>query len=451
VTVVLGSSNMSFQDNDKDKEYAENTARDPRQLNDQGVCSNCSEEKGQDESVRCFLCKELFHALCFSISNSKEPKGVYKSDNPCTKSFLTGFVQNATNKAKGKRFGSFVFLCDNCRTRHETHEASTTNDQVQILDNRVTNLAGDVGEIKKLLLKITAKETSISLTQSLSADPDTLNQPDPVSMPSNPWNDRQRVKSLLVVAKDANVSSEDLEKTVVSHGVQVQKQYVDKKGDRVLIFPSKKSRDELKDRLTESGVSTNLMKEPKKRYPTISIVGLPKTYEIGDKDEICDILKKQNPYITQCLTSESSLFDIISVKPLRSNDNVKQAIVRLSDEIRCAIRNNDNRLYFGMLSCQVYDQLYIKRCNKCQGFGHYSKSCPNQSCCAICATVGHETFNCPQKSDTNLKSIYRCANCLKSNTVDSSNCNHPAYSQECHSYRIQQEKLRASLSCYSKN
>ena len=440
---------MSFQENDK--KGIESVAKDPRQLSDQGYCSNCSEENAQDESVCCFLCKELFHALCVSIPSTRDPKGSYKSDNPCTKSFLTGFVQNATNKAKGRRFGNFVFLCDNCRTKHETNEASTTNDHVKILDNRVNNLAGDVSEIKQLLLKITAKEAQMPSTQTPLAEQNALKQVEPSQTVSNPWHDRQRVKSLLVVTKEANVSDADLEKTVVSNGLQVQKHYLDNKGDRVLIFPSQRSRDELKEKLTESGVSTKLLKEPKKRYPTISVVGLPKDLEIGDKDTVCDALIKQNPYIAPYLQSESSVFDIISVKPLRANANVKQAIVRLTDDIRCAIRNNNNRLYYGMLSCQVYDQLYIKRCNRCQGFGHYTKTCSNHECCAICATVGHETFNCPLKNDANVESLYKCTNCLKSHAEDPSYCNHPAFSQECPSYRIQQEKLKASLSYQSKN
>jgi hypothetical protein len=68
------------------------------------------------------------------------------------------------------------------------------------------------------------------------------------------------------------------------------------------------------------------MKEPKKRYPTNSIVGLPKTLEISDKDKICNILRKQNPYIAQCLASESSLFDIISVRHFPSGDNVDRLL-----------------------------------------------------------------------------------------------------------------------------
>ncbi len=130
------------------------------------------------------------------------------------------------------------------------------------------------------------------------------------------------------------------------------------------------------------------------------------------------------------------------------NENVKQAIIRVSDNVRHAINGCNNRLYFSMVSCRVYDQLYIKRCNKCQGFDHYAKNCSSVVCCGLCGTIGHETHNCPHKDKSNKASSYKCVNCSNSgkHTID-----HPAYSSDCPSYRIKQEKLKASLSYYSKN
>ena len=42
-----------------------------------------------------------------------------------------------------------------------------------------------------------------------------------------------------------------------------------------------------------------------------------------------------------------------------------------------------------MRSCAVYDQWYVKRCNKCQLFGHYAKQCGNRACCGYCAADDH--------------------------------------------------------------
>ena len=307
-------------------------------------------------------------------------------------------------------------------------------------------LSSDISDLKELLNKALKPHVTNSVDNGqLTLNPETP----PPSSNKNVWCDKERVQSLLVVQKEANVESTQLEKTVINHGIQVQKRYVDRKGDTVLVLPSKQARDKLKSELQSSGVSNDQLREPKQRYPTISMVGLPKTTDINDKKSIQDTLLSQNPTLARCLSASSSaMFDIISVKPLRLNENVKQAIIRVSDDVRYAISQSQNRLYYGMESCRVYDQLYIKRCNRCQGFGHYARDCSKEVCCGICGTTGHETHHCPHANSKDISANYHCANCSKAGDID---CSHPAYSSACPSYRVQQEKLRASLSCYSKN
>ena len=354
------------------------------------------------------------------------------------------------NKSKNKRFGSFVFVCDFCLTKHENNVKCKTNDRVSILDNRVTNLADDVTEIKKLLKEAISRDKSPAQNVLEPLETGIQNTASNQPEPDNMWSDKDRVKSLLVVAKDANVENATLEKTVVDNGIQVQKKYVNNKGDTVIICPSQKSRDSLKEKLTSSGIIPSLLKEPKERYPTISVVGIPKEMDRNSKDIILKTLISQNPYIANCLKNKTSTFDILSVKPLKANENLKQAIIRLSDDIRHAIKNNNDKLFYGLLSCSVYDQLYIKRCNKCQGFGHYAKDCSNETCCGICASCDHQTINCIHKDSTNIEAFYSCTNCLKAGKNEDVT-SHPTFSHECPSYRAKQEKLKASLSYYSKN
>ena len=306
-----------------------------------------------------------------------------------------------------------------------------------------------------MLREVVSKENSrvavpsaplINQVDSSSANP-------PTNPTGNLWLDEgkvNKVKSLLVVAKDANVEGKALEKTVIENGIQVQKQYVNNNGDTVIIFPDETSRNNLKEKLTSTGITSNLMKEPKGRYPVISVVGIPKEFDKNNKDDIYKTLLSQNPYITDCLKNESSTFEILSVKPLRANENIKQAIVRLSDDIRHVIKRNNDKIYFGLLSCSVYDQLYIKRCHKCQGFGHYAKDCSHSTCCGTCASNDHETLNCIHKDSPNVTSFHSCTNCIKAGKTGD-DTKHPAYSNECSAYRTKQEKLKASLSYYSKN
>ncbi|KAL5263643.1 hypothetical protein ACHWQZ_G000246 [Mnemiopsis leidyi] len=423
-----------------------NSSLEARELTQSGQCSTCKALDAKESTVCCFFCSKTFHALCYDILEEKTVQRKPRSDNSCTKTFYTNYCSNVKDKNQGTKFGSFVFICDPCRTKNETQAARNTNDHVRVLDNRVSALSSDISDLKELLNKALRPP----VTDSVDNGQMTSNQESPSQTSNiNVWCDKERVQSLLVVQKEANIESTQLEKTVINHGIQVQKRYVDKKGDTVLVLPSKQARDKLKCELQSSGVSNDQLREPKQRYPTISMVGLPKTADINDKKSIQNTLLSQNPTLARCLNASSSaLFDIISVKPLRMNENVKQAIIRVSDDVRYAISQSQNRLYYGMDSCRVYDQLYIKRCNRCQGFGHYARDCSKEVCCGICGITGHETHHCPHANSKDISTKYHCANCYKAGDLD---CNHPAYSSACPSYRVQQEKLRASLSYYSKN
>ncbi|KAL5254242.1 hypothetical protein ACHWQZ_G013877 [Mnemiopsis leidyi] len=309
-----------------------NSSLEARELTQSGQCSTCKALDAKESTVCCFFCSKTFHALCYDILEEKTVQRKPRSDNSCTKTFYTNYCSNVKDKNQGTKFGSFVFICDPCRTKNETQAARNTNDHVRVLDNRVSALSSDISDLKELLNKALRPP----VTDSVDNGQMTSNQESPSQTSNiNVWCDKERVQSLLVVQKEANIESTQLEKTVINHGIQVQKRYVDKKGDTVLVLPSKQARDKLKCELQSSGVSNDQLREPKQRYPTISMVGLPKTADINDKKSIQNTLLSQNPTLARCLNASSSaLFDIISVKPLRMNENVKQAIIRVSDDVR---------------------------------------------------------------------------------------------------------------------
>ena len=217
MTSVLGSldvlqvlGNVDGNDN----EPPESCPQYIRKISEDGICGNCSAENASDDSVCCLFCKTSFHALCFAV---KENKKEFFQDNSCTRSFLNGLNQGMVNKSKNKRFGSFVFVCDFCLTKHENNVKCKTNDRVSILDNRVTNLADDVTEIKKLLKEAISRDKSPAQNVLEPLETGIQNTASNQPEPDNMWSDKDRVKSLLVVAKDANVENATLEKTVVDN------------------------------------------------------------------------------------------------------------------------------------------------------------------------------------------------------------------------------------------
>ena len=399
-----------------------------------GCCIQC-ESKDVEEFVSCLFCKVSFHMNgCFENGDDDI------LPLTCSKNFYKA-INNIGKFAH--RPGNFRFVCDPCITNFETKETCTTNDHVQILDNRVTNLAGDVTVIKEMLKKLTTENTTPVTIQPTQASTDI----------NNGWNNAARVqeiKSLLVVDKEVTLKTDELEQSITTNGIQVKGQYINKKGDHVFVLPSAKARDELKNKLTSSGISQEKISEPKQRYPAISVVGISNNYNIENKEDLVNCLIRQNPYIGELAKVSDSMFDVLVIKPVKSNLNVKQAIIRLSDNIRYAIKNAGDRLFCGMSSCKVYDQLYIKRCNRCQEFGHYVKDCKGLVSCGICASPDHESKDCTHKDKPNLNEFVCCSNCKKAGLTDQM-VSHSATSLSCPTYLEKQKKLKGSLPFYSRS
>ena len=410
---------------------------EPNRVKD-GVCVQCESEEA-DEFVSCMFCK-----LCFHLNGCFDNGFLDILPNSCTKNFY-----KAINKS-GKfahRPGNFRFICDPCITKFENSEVSSTNDNIQILDNRVTNLSRDMNQVKEMLQKLTANNESAAVPTSVPEMQGTSSQASVVDV----WKDSnkvQEIKSLLVVDKDVKLTEKAIEQSVTSSGIQVKGKYINKKGDTTFVLPSKKAREEFKTILTASGVSNEKISEPKQRYPAISVVGISNDFNNDNKENLISTIIKQNPSIAESIKTEGSMFEVLIVKPVKNNVNVNQAILRLSDNIRYAIKNTGNRIFCGLTSCKVYDQLYVKRCNRCQDFGHYAKECKGNICCGICSAGDHETKDCIHKDKPDLTSFVCCINCKKADLTDQMN-SHQANSVSCPTYVAKQDKLKSATPYYS--
>ena len=114
--------------------------------------------------------------------------------------------------------------------------------------------------------------------------------------------------------------------------------------------------------------------------------------------------------------------EIHDIKPTRANASVYQAFASVSQALRKGFHNYNNKVVIGLTNCKIYDRYHIKRCNNCQGNGHYYKECttPNVPCCAKCS-LAHSTNSC---NATDMK----CINCCKAGKDD---CQHAAYDPNC--------------------
>ena len=397
-----------------------------------GTCKVCNSTNTQ-ESVSCLRCDKLFHMINCAGSES----------NDClTSSAFTQHFQKAINKT-GKyanRPGNFCFVCDPCMTQLELNKTCTTNDKVQMLDLKVSKLTQDIGDIKKLLTeKSTAPETTQLANVATSAP----------GVNGNVWCNTEQVnkiKSLLVIDKNANCDLND-SAIINKCSAQVHSKYPDKNGNTVVVCESPESRDALKQHFLNTGIDADKLSEPKPRYPTISIVGFPS--EMGEVELRANIMVKNSKLAGVC-TNKNAVFDIVSVKSVKRNSSVFQAFVRVSDDVRTVIKSYGDKLFFGWEKLAVYDQLYIRRCNKCQGYNHYARECKNSQCCGLCASSDHQYRDClhKDKASTDRAAFYCCTNCKTAGKTDFA---HPAYSSECSMYRYEQTLLKKSLATVSKN
>ena len=146
---------------------------------------------------------------------------------------------------------------------------------------------------------------------------------------------------------------------------------------------------------------------------------------------------KQNEFIKSfaVVNNIHDHFKVLVVKPTKNDEQKFQVFAGVSSVLRDGIKQYNDKLTLGLAVCKVYDQYHVKRCNKCQQFGHYSKHCTSTvEICAKCAG-NHATNSC--SSD-----IKKCFNCDKNNFE---NHDHHAYDTKCPSMLKQQELLKKQL------
>ena len=152
-------------------------------------------------------------------------------------------------------------------------------------------------------------------------------------------------------------------------------------------------------------------------------------------------ITSQNPQIAG-LNDSGNEFNVLLVKHVPKT-NTHSAVVRVSCSMRDAIRSNRNRVYVGINSCRVFDRFYVKRCNKCQKFGHFQINCPNQKTCGYCSG-SHESDSCTLKEAHDITKL-KCANCKHDGLPD---CGHSTFWHQCPSYMNAQKKLKSTIPYY---
>ena len=142
---------------------------------------------------------------------------------------------------------------------------------------------------------------------------------------------------------------------------------------------------------------------------------------------------------------------VFSKEPKDAGPNTRgkkfyQIVARVSDDIRHILKKSNDRIYMDLTALKVVDRFFVKRCNKCQHFGHYEKDCENEVYCAYCGQT-HRSEECEEVQEGDYKN-YDCINCSRAGEVS---LGHSSIWHKCPCFIEQQNKVKKSIPYYSKN
>ena len=377
-------------------------------LDSKGRCVKCKEE-AQDESMECWLCKNRYHVIeCEEEANMVQPS----------------FLKNQWPTI-ARKWTCITFTCPDCREDANTKEQQVMSKRVRLLEEQGLRTSKQLDDIMEILSQNKSPvNPSKSYATAVSGE----------------------APSLIVIEKPEKELSSDekkgkmneLNKIARESKVAIKKTYTNKSGKTVLVCQGEKSKEVILPHVNKL-FSDRKIKTPKQKLPTISIPFIQGSYE---KDELLVTLRDQNEDGGLIFNQDNA--EVIFISPMKNQDNdeLYQAVLRVSEDLREKINSNGNRVFLGSTSCPVYDRFYIKRCNRCQGLHHYQKECKRNEICGKCSE-NHDTRNCSKGEN-----FFKCINCSVGGFAE---VDHSAYSFECPSYLAEQEKLRKSIHYYTKN
>ena len=403
-------------------------------LDVQGICGTCCAKAKEAETLRCNICQFFFHAICDSDSGNTDPIA--------KKTMLNLFKQASTKP-------NFGWKCDTCMTISEENQAATLKEVLSKLCKKVEALENKLStDIKTQVSEEFAKLTSAQsdgfakLTTAQSEKFSNFSE----TVPQTVWNNSENVnaikeslKASLLVKPSENgtpVDANKVRKLVRENGIPVNKVVSTSSGDTFINFPTVKSRDQLKPLIESTG---NTVVPLKSKLPTVSIVGLTENI---NKDEIKKAICNQNPVIGK-LVEDGEELSVIYTRPPPTGKTNYQVTVRVSPKIRSSIKSAGESVFLSSSLCKAYDSFHVKRCNKCQMFGHYASKCREDtpSVCGYCGD-SHPSDDCLLKSSA--KSCHKCTNCLLAGLPDKADA-HSTFYYKCPAYIIQQDKLKSAI------
>lgn len=395
------------------------------QLDLQGKCETCLSKASNAESIRCENCQFYFHAICDSDDGNSHPIA--------KKTHLSLHKQGSTK-------ANFSWKCDKCLTISEENQAASLKDMMSKLIDRFSALEDRLSqEIKSQVSEEFVRLTNAQSDEFIKLNESVSKNTTP-SAPTGVWNDTEKVaamkSSLMVKAdKDGNpVDASKVRKLVRENGIPVIKVVATATGDTFINLPNEESRDKLQPLLQSED---NQVVPLKSKLPAVSLLGVTENLS---KEQIKEGICNQNVSVGN-LVHDGEEFSVVFTKPPAGKNLYHQVTIRVSPKIRSVITSAGDSLFLSSQVCKVRDSFHIRRCNKCQSFGHYAGRCKEDTpnVCGYCGE-GHKSDDCLLKNSAH--STHKCANCQLAGLDPEG---HSTFYYKCPAYKIQQDKLKSAI------
>jgi hypothetical protein len=408
---------------------------------DNNTCISCGDTDPSKTQLTCAFCCNNFHGVCRNANGDKSGSEVI-----CTNSFYKTFYPVYKKEGiNATRAGNFLFVCNVCKTTREQVEAAKTVDKVDLIDKRVTNLTESMEEMKSILKNIAATTNDKIINKHISDEHKR-------SYSSVTTNEPDKRSFLVMNANPANVdllsgnNEKDLDQLITSNAIHVENTRIKADGSAIFTCPTEKDRAKLNQTLAEKYPAAEIT-QPPDLLPTISVSNLLTEYSKSDLEEL---ILQQHKEIKD-LVDQGEVLKVLGVRKQKNNARY-QATIRVGNKIRKFIHNQGNRLFIVKSSCSVYDHFHVKRCNKCQRFGHYegNDSSDTPRCKATHHTCGHcsghhDSKICPNMPQLQNMSQRPCCNNCQNNRFSREKSSHNAFSINCPSYKAEQDKMRKNI------
>ena len=336
-----------------------------------------------------------------------------------------------------------MWICDVCKTSSESEKVATLRQLIHAMSKSHSDeIQALTTCVQELILKVDA----------MSAAPDrgSANTANVINT-GTVWDN---VRSSIVVKPDPQgnkLKISMVKKFATERGIPIDSVVESSNGDTFINTPDVESRDKVMESLQESHAANEVVKL-KSKVPTISVMGVEACHmtnqddEEMSKEELRTAIYRQNRFIAPLMDKDNSELEVVFVKPPPAQKKFYSVYIRVSPDIRSAIKTkNRNKIHFGGKVFNVDDRFHVKRCNRCQGLGHYADKCDTENnpvTCGYCAK-DHDSNDCRDKNKPCARHV--CINC----SGEGKNAHgHPAFLSKCPTYKAAQEKMKKTIPYY---